>query len=740
MKTAFPQTHGTISIRLYSNIPFDNTYKNHSLISDLMTYNNNDLWLNWSGAENDVESFINRKDYSKTGNPYYYPRYDLSGEYNFDFGNGLITSVVLELTPAQTNANYLRVKSLVSGTSYEYYYYFITGITQLNAESYRLNLELDVLMTYQNEFLEGMHNVPVFTARKHCHRYTNDGLMPYCADYKTGEEMFSGVKPSLITQVHKLTYENSEMKKIKDVMWLYICVDTNAVSDDLEHIAFTCRGKTYPLVMLAVPININNLTYKKNNETAILTYSHANIIQCINELIDDGSVHGAKISPYPPFVQQGTWATITLDASRNLTIASSSVTTIVDAGAVKLYRMGIGNNELIYGSVSGSTATLYKLMTLGCIVVDVQDDCDYEYDELTPHDFGLENSNEPTITNTRYPEPKLLFSPFRKYKICGQYSNEGNEFFPELIFSEYPTATNGHYFWFDTTASAYIGDNNFFTKISASVDVYDNYKYEKIGLASAVNYIMPCGTDALDIFNSTQAQSFYTSKVASGITSGISIAGGIGSIALGIAGATGSLGLSTPASVGLIAGGATGIASGIAGLATTFKAIDAKQEDLRNTPDSVNVSGSNFITDESITQDTNGLPYIVVYDVTTIIKENATDFFYNYGYQTARECYFNTELKYDNSGNHNIDNNLFGRTIFNYIQLKDDITNKINANIPLIAKQKLSKIFNDGITLWTFFGFGGLWSGNQPEDSYYVDKWFMKCTYDNTEYNGDRFV
>ena len=87
--------------------------------------------------------------------------------------------------------------------------------------------------------------------------------------------------------------------------------------------------------------------------------------------------------------------------------------------------------------------------------------------------------------------------------------------------------------------------------------------------------------------------------------------------------------------------------------------------------------------------------------------------------------------------NHKIDNNLFGRTIFNYIQINEDITNKINADIPLIVKQKLSTIFNQGITIWNFFGFDGLWNDDDPSSTYYVDKWFMKHTLDNTEYYGE---
>lgn len=739
MKSAYPQTQNPVSIRLYANIPFDNTYEHHSLISEWFRYNGSKIYD--KAGVTACESFIDRKKYALTPNPpFYYPRWDMTDTYNFDFQNGLVGSVTLELTPEQTNANYMRV-----ACGSDVYYYFITGIKQVNFETYTLTLELDVIMTYQDEFLEGVKDIPMMTDRKHCHRYTNDGIMPHSADLKTGDDVFAGVKPSIVKQVHKLRFDNTDMKKLEGIMWLYICLDLHNVTDasSIDTLVYSCKGKNYPLVMMAIPLNINSLTYQKNDGTLSVTFNKANLNQLIKDIVDDGSVHGAKISPYPPFViTNNSGASITLDGSRNLTIKSSSVSEVGNFGGSKLYQMDIGNNSFYYfeKGYAGSGDAILKLITDGAVVLFNQDDVIYPHSSIPNINFNIANFNPPSITKNRYKDPKLLFNPFRKYKISASYSSDGSEFFPELLFGEYPTTYDGEYFAFDTFASAYIGDNNFYTKIKVGslvdADTYDNYKYEKIGLASAVNYIFPCGTNALDVFNTTQAQAFYQSKTASGITSGLAIAGGIGSIALGVAGTIGTLGMGAGAGAGLIAGGATAIAGGIASMVDTIKSTNAKIEDLKNTPDSVNVSGSNFVMDDCINGDANGLPYIIVNEVPSVVIEQANDFFYNYGYKVARDCYFNTELSYDNDVAHSVDNNLLGRTIFNYVKLNEDITNKINANIPQVIKQKLSQVFNKGITLWSFFGCDAIWNDNNLTALNDPDLWFMKHNLDNTEYQG----
>ena len=94
----------------------------------------------------------------------------------------------------------------------------------------------------------------------------------------------------------------------------------------------------------------------------------------------------------------------------------------------------------------------------------------------------------------------------------------------------------------------------------------------------------------------------------------------------------------------------------------------------------------------------------------------------------------NWELKYSDADK-KVDTDLFTRDIFNYIKLNDDITNKIKSNIPIIAKQKLSSIFNNGITLWSFFGKDDLWTDVVVTTNidYKIDNWFMKHDLDNSE-------
>lgn len=730
MKTAYPSVMGTCSITLYSNIPFDNTYKNHTIISELFKYNATDIYGGLTGIK-PCERFINRKDYSQTGYPYYYPRYTLTGDFNFNFSNGLIGSVTLELTPEQTNANYLK---LVTGN--DTYYYFVTGIVQSNFDTYTLSLELDVLMTYQDEFLTGMKDIPVFTTRKHCTRYTEDGLMPKCADFKMNDDAFAGVVPSILSNVTQLGFLHSQIKKSEGVLWLYICVDAQTLNEEL--CLYTTNGNTYPICMLGIPLNVDSVTYKRNDNSYQKTYTRTDILKGITSLIDDGSVHGCKVSPYPPYAK-GSGFTITYSAGA-LTISSSDVTDYDLGNNNHAYKMELNNNVIVYVDYPEAvTGTFMNLLKCGFFIFPNQDDMTYEYNRISPIDFS--NSVAPTPDVDRYDDPKLLFAPFKKYVLSAQYSGEGCQFYPELMFSEFATTSGLDYFKFETYATAYIGDNNFYTCLTRTspdaIDyVYDNYKYQKIGLASSVNYVIPSGTNALDIFNSTQASSFYQSKVANGITSGLSIAGGIGSIIMGATMTVGTKGTLSPVGAKMIMAGAGAIAGGTAGIVNDIKSTQAKIEDLKNTPDSINISGSNFVTDNAILNSTKCLPYVVCYDVSSVVKENANDYFYQFGYQVSRDCYFNTELYYNNNASHSVDNNIFGRAIFNYVQINEDITNKINANIPMIVKQKLSAIFNSGITLWSFFGLTELWSSTPgvPLSSNYIDNWFMKHKRDNTEY------
>lgn len=741
MKTAFPQYQGTTNIRLYSNIPFDNTYQHHSMISKYFVDGDTAIYTDTTETKGlPKERFINRK---KNASNYYYPRFNLSGEFNFDYSNGLICSVVLELTPRQTNANYMRVESHNSDGN-EYYYYFITGITQLNADTYRLSLELDVLMTYQDEFLEGIKNVPVMTNRKHCHRYTSDGLMPFGGDLKTGEDTFAGVKPSVIEGEYELHYEIID-SGVEELLWLYLCCDTSRF--DFEQFpaeasksTFTCNGVQYPFVMIALPIN-KGLTIKKHDGTTFASWTETNIKNMIAKyLINNGCVKGSKVSSYPPIGNNYVNISTT---STDVVFQATSESSTPHSGDLKsmIFKMGEDCSYMTWynNGASLSDEPFLNILLNGGILIQELNITGFEMEIDTEFQDTFANTLAPSIISNRYPDPKLLFEPFKKYVLMAQYTSEGQEFYPELMFSEYVTESDTYYFNFRTYTTPYIGDYSVFTYIKeyafdlSGVNCFQGYRYNRVGLSGSMNYTIPVGENALEVFNATQQQSFYQSKTASGITAGLSIAGGVGSVALGVAGMVGSLGMSTPASIGLIAGGATAIAGGIASLSNTIKSANAKIEDLKNTPDSISVAGSNFISDYTIVGSYYPMPFVSIYSVPTIVKEQANDYFYNFGYQVARECYFNNNLAYTPT-NHKQDNNIFGRQIFNYVQLHEDITNKINAEMPIIIKQKISNIFNQGITLWSFFGNTGLWSNNDNIGVHNPDNWFMKCKLDNTEY------
>ena len=750
MKTAYPNTQTTCKITLYSNIPFDNTYKHHCLISNKFTYNGNKV----SQTNDEIkERFIDIKEQLQPTpiSPfvYKYPHYTLSGDYNFDFSNGINGSVTLELTPAQTNANYMK---LVCGS--DVYYYFITAIKQENFDTYTLSLELDVIMTYQDEFLDGMKDMPVMTRRKHCHRTYNNAL--HSEDYKSMDSVFSNANPTIVKDKMQLRFDDDNMKVTEGVVWAYICCDATHISDDLKpYVSYKCKDTTYPLIMLCVPLNIPHNVIKIGTAQPI-DYGYNDTQKLIQRLINSGYVKGCKLSHYPPFTLCGSDSSTSsyvkfYSASNEKYLFMESWQRI---GTTHYYKTKSddGNEFVIFDSSQVSPSTeqnwIIDLLVYGAFIITNQKETEYAYDAVVFDDLSDRYDKLSDILDNRGDDPKLLFYPFREYSLMGYYDSKGYTIHTENRFSNFLfNGTYGNDFTFSTFTNGYIGDSSIYTYLNRKSDVNSNYaddylKESKVGLASNFNYNVPCGTDALDVFRATQENSFRTSKVASGISSGLAVAGGIGSLLMGIL-------LPIPSALvkgSLIAGGAAGIASGTSGIATTIASSVAKYSDLETTPDSINISGSSFVMDSCVEgSNPTGLPYILVKDCDVTIKEKANDFFYEYGYEVVRCCYFNTELAWSPQGANNTinsDTNLFTRTIFNYIQLEEDIVNKINADIPLVVKKKLNEVFNAGITLWSFFGFQQLYKDNSsltPYANYNLNKWFLKTKLNNSSYKGDVF-
>ena len=733
-KTAYPNTTTPVSITLYCNVPFDNAYKHHSMISS--------YFKKQSGAtqpsifpNGEQESFLNRKYNSN----YVYPRWTMSDTFNFDFKNGLMGSITLELTNAQTNANYLKV---VSGS--QKWFYFITSIMQSNLDTYTLTLELDVLMTYGDEFLQGMKDIPVFTKRKHCRRYK--GSYVYSQDYKTGDSAFNNVKPNLVKGVYSLTPEyrsdtsgtDTTNPVLKDVLWAYVVCDivddettTPAQVGKYQYALNDCWN---PFSVICFPINRTMRIFVTSSGGVERSYRIGGM-NTFRQLISQEHFKSAKILPYPPFHKLSSNLVISYGGDNHEYIDFWGLSTET---TTETYKFNGTNGVMAYMS-SGAGYLLYfgdnlighaneNSLMANVLVIGAQKNISYDYKLMQPYNLA-----KPTLSilSSKVDDPKLLLKPFCKYVLSSSGSDE-LEFYVEILVSTMDI--EGDYnLKFTSITTAYAGDYSIFTYINTGATTpFQNYKWGKVGLANTPNYTYPVGSEALEVFKNTQSQTYYQSKIASGITSDLTIAG-VAMAGIGIAGAVGTMGMSTPVSVGMIATGVGAVASGTAGMVDTIKSTNAKIEDLKNTPDSINISGASYGHD--IAMNVNGLlPYVIVYQCSPVIRESANNYFYSIGYEISRPCYFN-QLVNQSSG----DNDLFDRTIFNYIQIEDDITTKINADIPYLVKQKLSSIFNNGITLWTFFGFSSLNSGASESATYKLDKWLFKNTLENKEYEGESY-
>lgn len=743
MAKIFPTNNNPVNITLYKDIPFDNTYKHHSLVYD-WKYNGSSISSGTFAQSNFLERSYRRSNVVRK----IYTRYELTGDFNFAYGNGLVTSVVLELSSAETLCNYMKVSSEGNTDLF----YFITSITQLNGITYKLNLELDVIMTFGTEFMDSMKDIPVFTRRKHCFRVDENGWLG-SMDFMHTEKDFVNVKPSLNYKHSLLDFETNVTinRDLRLINWIYIAYtgEDNPTSSSGNTNGYVHKGTRYGFSVLCLPLI--DILYIKSEGSVYNWTMTINVRDSIQKLMSYEGYKGCKISPYPPFTQMGSYIqyynpvpsslsvttsngrvstmTIKFTGENDTGISHSSWAVIDGTGNYWGLSFRMGNNN--FNVISTGDTTPSKPWTKSGFI-EVTTDMDNNF-TLTPTNI-VENStlrNVPSIANSyNTNEWKLNLPPFKKY-FLKTISNKGIELHPELRYSVRHITANDEWS-FTSVTNCYPFNNAVFTYTSTQQSLQG---VTSNGLSGVTNYTYPVGVNALDYFNQTQSASYYQGKTAEGISKALQILGGIGAVAIG--GAMGKL------------GGAVAIASGVVGEIELASSIQAKKEDLLNTPDTFTSGGSSYAYDVSMTQiDAQAellrlMPYTLSMKCEDYILKMAEESFYNFGYEVNRECYFNgdlaTDVYSDSGGILKEDNHLFTRTLFNYIRIEDEITNKIgrNSGIPLVARQKLNTIFNNGITLWTFmkfpFTYGSSVIASSNTDN--IDEnYLFKMIYDNAEF------
>ena len=682
---SFP-TNEKVSVRVFADIPFDNKYEHHPFLTGGM-FKKQTISVQLSTMQDFLGMIYDNGD----DVPYF--RYWELGNgdgFNFNFGNGLITTFDAEVPQGASSGNYMKVTGKTTG---EIKYYFITSVVQLNAsDNYivcRFNLELDVIATYGKYLLDMKQSVS--TSRKHCQRYALNSNSFYCSDVMLNEPELEQFTPSRVVSNEKFIPKTQD-----SVMWLYYAVvgSSRVEIPSIISNANSCINELYvPYQVRCFPL-VNKITYKVSG-----TFQYeVNIHELLNELWDNPDLIGIKVSPYSPF---------------------GTLNHLYDNNVLSSFTFAYYPNTHDIWCTYENPALDGEQYDDGNIIYDCigfkgnWDSAGQKYDFLVNKLCNCEHDTanaltcfqllpKPTASSLRsyLYECKLYNAPFRKY-VLKTMGCEGVEIFPATWFANKPYTTPI--------------DNKFTIKmcgISTQIpvdQVVSYYAKPDMGSASGTNfyyvksvnatyspslkYSYPQSKDAYETFMATQNQSFQTSKVAQGVTGALSVAGGVGMI----------LAQNYVAGALMIAGGVTAVG-------TAIQSSASKIEDLKNTPDSMTNYGNSIYHDnsyislfdkEAITFSLQGS--LVIYELNYAEKEMVLDYFFNYGYNVSRNCYFNSELypsDYTTTGW--IDQRLFTRQTFNFIKLNEDISSKIHTgDIEPVCKSKLASIFMKGIKLYT---------------------------------------
>lgn len=700
-----PTSVSPVTITLYREIPFDNTYNDHPLIDNLFTLEDisGDTHLLNEGMS--IETFLEMttKPSPTIRKLPIFPRTTKTGTYNFGYGNGLVTSIILELNGDEINANYMKVTLREEGLTYDTkYYYFITGVTQRNESTYLLNLELDVIATFQYEMLRNLNDKPVMVERKHCRRLLRNKIgnkIYYSTNVAcmSQESIFKSIKARLVENVNHLKFSSyingnqNNNEVVSDFNWLYII---RASTDGYG--AYKENDISYPYVINVIPLKRTNFKFRYNDSQG----AHEVNYVCdpstdISYYEGDPNVLKMIISPFPPF-----------EKSTNMYITKVSGHSDYDYQIEVLigdYDDTLTWTTYSFYSESNNAGTKIAWLKAPVSVTPYRVYLQiingfggkYLYDKINEFfPYDLTSINDAIDVG----EYKLMISPFKELRMSSYY---GSEFtiptnlimnnFIAIEEGETITATSNNSIEPFTIASTNAESNSYYD----CADVH-NYDVEsKRGLNNAVAYNVPTSVDAMELFNLTAKNQFETSKSCQTLKNIVGMTGDV---------LSGAIMQSAKATTGMI----KGIGSSIVNEYSNIEMHNAKLADLENTPDKYSFGGSSYSYDKAISmcgsdEKKRMLPFIITYTCDSLRKSMVIEYLYNYGYEYNSENYFNYNL-YESG--YKSDMSVFTRQIFNYVKIREDITSKLmyGYSLPLIVAKKINEILNAGIKFWTFFG------------------------------------
>jgi hypothetical protein len=672
-------------------------------------------------------------------------------EVNFDYGDGIITKVVYDITKLAEAGMYGYDKALRLALSSNYMvvlpegswktpnntrFYFIKGHRQLNSRLVELDLELDIFTTYYDITT----TQPIMIERKHCDRFEDKitgagiGYYPKLDELIGGDDIenkFNATVPiEKIKQNIRYTQNAAINDKLNDTLWGYIWVSQGSPSGTVKE-----TETQVALLPFSVPdkaqfqiqeVKFGSPRYNMYCYVAPLTRAQVKVNwqggggyikktwsfgQLYNIFYNQSQIVGVTISPFAPFKPDLAGGENVFDGftiEDNLLTWDFGEDLILDS-SINSYG-GTTSNLWYYGNVSPHAQFNWMQRRDGIIdpffiqlqylrsnwyVPTFQFNVPFNFPFLTT----MPSYDEPLHIDW---EPKLWVEPFSKLRATALWS-EGKDYSMALLDSNIMRLeVNTLPFVAGQKIGLILAPRN---SSWVSKSPYKQNRENHIMENTNISYALATSTNALQEYWTTQA----AQSVGSLATPVIS--GGLATILQGA-------GLTIP-----------GIGWAGLGIATLSQGISfgAKQIDLSRTPDTIKVTGVDGYFDMTVDEDLK--PYITHYGLINNERKQVAEYFINFGWRVNRQYTWNE---------------LFGRTRFNYVQMKDpEFKAKVMSTqqIPLspAMKEKLEEILERGTTFWNIWSPTIPSGENEEIGEFYNSILFNKRDYENLEWSFDIF-
>lgn len=224
------------------------------------------------------------------------------------------------------------------------------------------------------------------------------------------------------------------------------------------------------------------------------------------------------------------------------------------------------------------------------------------------------------------------------------------------------------------------------------------YKYTRenyMTMSPTMSSEIPKVNSAYQEFLTSQKNSYYMGVALSYFNNLLQLGGAVGNTFSGI-----SNNVPTSTFSGILSGvGAVGNM-----VATPFQ-VNAKMKDLKNTPDRLN---SNNFDVYSVVGVTDLRTRFNVYQLLESEQQQVFDYYYKFGYQCEKLLNVgldNTNVIYMNTSKTDLKlgerPTLFNRILFNYVKVKQDITNDLSGDyLSQEIRNKFNELFNRGVRIW----------------------------------------